>query len=72
MGMMGQFYHLARGVPEDKIEALAWYLLAAEKSDETAVPRTNLLRELTAAQQASARTRAEVLRQSIKHTPYLD
>jgi TPR repeat protein len=72
MGMMGQFYHLARGVPEDKIEALAWYLLAAEQSDETAVPRTNLMRELTPAQQASARTRAEVLRQSIKRTSYLD
>jgi len=72
MGMMGQLYHLARGVPEDKIEALAWYLLAAEQSDETAVPRTNLMRELTPVQQASARTRAEVLRQSIKRTPYLD
>lgn len=72
MGMMGQFYHLARGVPEDKIEALAWYLLAAEQSDETAVPRTNLLRELTPAQQSAARARAEVLRRSIKRTPYLD
>jgi len=72
MGMMGQLYHLARGVPEDKIEALAWYLLAAEQSDETAVPRTNLMRELTPVQQASARTRAEVLRRSIKRTPYLD
>jgi len=30
------------------------------------------LRELTPAQQASARTRAEVLRQSIKRTSYLD
>ena len=69
--MMGQFYHLARGVPEDKVEALAWYLLASEQSDETAVPMMNLIRELSAAQQTSARTRVEVLRSSIKRTPYL-
>ena len=72
MGMMGQCYHLARGVPEDKIEALAWYMLASEHSDETAVPRMNLMRELSSAQQSSARDRAVVLRRSIKRTPYLD
>ena len=72
MGMMGQFYHLGRGVPEDKIEAFAWYLLASEQSDETAVPKMNLMRELSSGQQSSARARAEVLRRSIKRTPYLD
>lgn len=72
MVMMGQLYHLARGVPEDKVEALAWYLLAGEQSNEADGPRTNLLRELSPAQQSSARARAEVLRLSIKRTPYLD
>jgi hypothetical protein len=56
----------------DKTEALAWYVLASEQSDRTAVPMMNLLRELTPAQQSSARARAEVLRRSIKRTPYLD
>ena len=36
------------------------------------VPMMNLLRELTPTQQSSARARAEVLRRSIKRTPYLD
>lgn len=72
MGLMGQFYHLGLGVPVDKTEALAWYVLAGEKSDQAAVPKMNLMRELSSAQQSSARERAEVLRKSIKRTPYLD
>jgi len=72
LALMGQFYHLGRGVPVDEVEALAWYLLASEQTNEAAIPMGNLLRELTPVQQASARSRAEVLRQSIKRTPYLD
>ena len=72
MGLMGQFYHLGLGVPVDKTEALAWYVLAGEKSDQAAVPKMNLMRELSSAHQSSARERAEVLRKSIKRTPYLD
>lgn len=72
MVMMGQLYHLARGVTEDKIEALAWYLLASEQSDEAAQPMRNLQSELNSAQQSAARSRSEVLRLSIKRTPYLD
>ncbi len=72
MGMMGQFYHLGHGVPVDKVEALAWYLLASEQTTQAAQPMRNLQSELSSAQQSSARSRAEVLRLSIKRTPYLD
>jgi TPR repeat protein len=72
MVMMGQFFHLGRGVKINLVEALAWYNLAKQRTNEIIQPMANLLRELNTLEIRQAQERASEINKTIKATPYLD
>jgi hypothetical protein len=66
MGSVGQFFQFGLGVPVDLTEAMAWYLLGAERDPGAAQGAAALSRQLTPLQQAQARRRSEELRAQVK------
>lgn len=66
---LGQRYNLGVGVPADRVEGLKWLMLAAAQGQPDAAKlRRKVEKELTSAQVAEARHRADAFSPG-KHNP---